>query len=120
MTIEIKSYVRKPFFIEGVQVTAENMAEVSEWCKGEILTVDGNERMPPKKYIRVQVQRPINERQSKAFVGDWVLFANTGFKVYTENAFDRNFELVLKDDAPEELMTVDEPVDKLEQLPIGE
>ncbi len=46
-----------------------------------------------KKHISVPVKRPLNRRQTTAFVGDWVLKANKGFKVYTDKAFKENFEL---------------------------
>lgn len=85
--IETTRYVRKPFEVEAVEVTAENMAEVAAWCHGEILSeTNGN-------FIKVRVARVLNERQTKAYVGDWVLYAGTGFKVYTAKAFKKTFAL---------------------------
>lgn len=81
----IQHYVRKPFMIEAVQVTDENILEVSQWCEGEI----HNE--PKGPYIRVDVKNPLTPRQTKAFVGDWVLASKRGFKVYTDSAFNSNF-----------------------------
>lgn len=83
--IEIVQYTRKPFNVDAVQVTAENIAEVTGWCKGAI-EHDGS--VP---FIKVQVARVIDERQTKAFVGDWVLYAWTGYKVYTDKAFKKTF-----------------------------
>lgn len=85
---ETTMYQRRPFDVEVVQVTEENMEAVADWCHGKIengLPQDG-------AFIRVGVQRPLNDRQTKAYPEDWVLFAGTGFKVYTNNAFHKTFE----------------------------
>lgn len=79
-------FVRNPFYVDAVQVTEENIADVSEWVKGPINT--SNEG---KKFVKVKVKRFFNPRQTQAFVGDWVLFAGDGFKVYTEEAFKKTF-----------------------------
>jgi hypothetical protein len=83
-------YVRKPFYIDGVQVTADNMAAVAAWCGGILQSKDT--RSGPVPYVSVAVTHPVNERQTMAYVGDWVLKANTTFKVYTAKAFEQNFE----------------------------
>jgi hypothetical protein len=94
--MQTATYIRKPFEVEGVQVTAENMNEVAVWAGGQVVIQDGN-------YIKIEVKQVINEKQTKAFVGDWVLKAGSSFKVYTNVAFTRNFE---PKDPPEELRTV--------------
>lgn len=86
--METTKYVRKPFFIDAIQVTEDNLDEVAKWASGDIRTDNEN-----KKYIKVRVYMPKNDRQSKAFVGDWVLYAGTGFKVYTTKAFSASFEV---------------------------
>ena len=88
--MEIKKYLRKPFSIEAVQVTPENMEEVAEWCGGTIMR-NGTEGK--NAYIKVKVYRPVSVRQSQAFAGDWVLRAGKGFKVYNEAAFENTFYL---------------------------
>lgn len=85
--MKTSKYIRKPFAVDGIQVTAENMADVAAWCDGEIQS-DYNST----SFIKVKVQRVLNERQTQAYVGDWVLSAGTGFKVYTEKAFRNSFE----------------------------
>lgn len=85
----IQKFQRKPFPVEGVRVAKENMQEVAEWCSGEIKT-SGKKT----KYIFIDTHRPMTDRQTQAYVGDWILFAERGFKIYTQNAFARNFELV--------------------------
>jgi hypothetical protein len=88
--VKTESYQRKPFFVEGVQVTDENLEAVADWCGGEIRTQhtmsDGD-----KRYIKVRVHHPISERQTKAYAGDWVLFSGNGYKVYTDAAFVKTF-----------------------------
>lgn len=89
--VGIKSYVRKPFFVDAVQVTEENLNDVAVWCGGKLISLQ-KEGVPPRKFVKVKVKRPLNSRQTHAFVGDWVLSAGTGFKVYTDEAFHKNFE----------------------------
>lgn len=90
MTVTPKSYVRKPFPVEAIQVSEENAAEVAEWCGGEVL--EETKRGTNWKYIKVPVHRPLNLRQTKAFLGDWLLKSEMGFKVYTQRAFESSFE----------------------------
>lgn len=92
-------FIRKPFEVDAVQVTTENINDVAKWCQGEVRTdSDG------KEFIKVRVMRVIDERQTQAYVGDWVLYAGTGYKVYTPKAFQKSFVEKTK-----ELRTVDEP-----------
>lgn len=100
MSIKTDGYSRKPFHVDAVQVTAENMEEVAAWCAGEIRTGkrivrDENNKILERKevkYIKVDIHRPLHERQTKAHYGDWVLLSVSGFKVYTEHAFEKAFE----------------------------
>lgn len=88
--MKTEKYARKPFIIEAVQVTEENMAEVAKWCGGTIETAERGSRKV--KFIQVPVSRPANERQKKAFVRDFVLYAGKGYKCYPPKAFDDCFE----------------------------
>lgn len=93
--IETHTFARLPFHVKAVQVTNDNMAEVAAWCQGEIkILVDEETNATKDRWIKVKVRRPENERQTHAFVGDWVLFAGAGFKVYTNKAFEKSFEQV--------------------------
>lgn len=87
--MEIQKFQRKPFSVDGVCVTDENMEDVAAWCLGTVVKDNSKAR-----YIRVDAHRPLTERQTQAYPGDWILFHNRGFKVYTEAAFTRNFELI--------------------------
>lgn len=86
--METRKFVRKSFEVEAVQVTAENMAEVAKWCQGRVVKASGDEG----QHVKVRVLRVFDERQTKAFVGDWVLYAGTGYKVYNAKAFAKSFE----------------------------
>lgn len=89
MGINTEKYIRKPLYVDGVRVTEQNFDEMADWCNGEV-QVEG-----PKRFIRVRVQNPKNPRQTKAFVGDWLLWTErSGYKVYTNAAFRRSFDLV--------------------------
>lgn len=98
MAIETEQFIRKPLFVEAVQVTAENFAEVCDWCQGEVRTSNGDDPVsdpginPSATYIRVRVHNPKNVRQTKAFVGDWILYTERGYKVYTTKAFRASFD----------------------------
>lgn len=94
VSIKTEKYVRTRFTIDAVQVTPENFAQVAEWCNGKIMT----DMTTPehREFIKVEVHHPLSERQTKAYVNDWVLFAGKGFKCYTPKAFARTFEKVFQ------------------------
>lgn len=107
--LEIRKFARKPLYVDAVEVTAENMAEVAEWCSGNIRTLVRPGTTTEEKYIRVKVHRALSDRQTKAFVGDRVLSTPTGFKVYPPRAFEKSFEKVetlTKEQADEAGITV--------------
>jgi hypothetical protein len=91
-------YVKNPFYVEAVQVTADNLDEVARWCSGEIIKslLPKVDRAPDDteavECVKVPVLRPANDRWTKAFVGDWVVKAGAGFKVYAAKAFKRDFK----------------------------
>jgi hypothetical protein len=96
--VETTTYKRKPIYVEAVKVTEENFTEVASWCQGAIVAKHGmtldNLRDDKTKHIKVRVVKPQKPRQTKAFVGDWVLYSEYhGYKVYTETAFRNAFEL---------------------------
>lgn len=95
--ITISKFVRKPLYVDAVQVTEESFSEVARWCFGDICNndetpVDKSAGVDPtKQYIHVRVHNPKNPRQTKAYVGDWILYTERGYKVYTTKAFQANF-----------------------------
>lgn len=100
MAVSTVKYVRKPLYVDAVRVTKENFEDILEWCQGDLGGPDGVE-IPDdvpidtdKHFIRVRVHNPQTPRQTKAFVGDWILYTTRGYKIYTEKAFSENFDLV--------------------------
>lgn len=100
MLIKTKSFLRKPFEVEAVEVTAENMADVAKWCRGQLRKSAGPGGRNPQKYIKVNVKRALNDRQTMAYVGDWVTVATNqkvkAFKVYTPKAFTETFDEMIE------------------------
>lgn len=106
MTIVTNRYIKKPLYVDAVRVTAENFVEISRWCQGDIRTNAENlvveadledPRIPNSCYIYVRVHNPKNPRQTKAFVGDWLLYTARGYKVYTDKAFQGSFDPVVRE-----------------------
>lgn len=96
MSLEIAEYQRKPFTVQAVQVTVDNMQDVAEWCKGEIILEQHGGRLV--QYIKVDVPDARTERQKKAFIQDWVLKTDSMVKCYSKKAFPNTFEQVLRVD----------------------
>lgn len=95
MSITTAQYIRKPLHVAAVRITGSNFEEIAAWCQGEIQT-EGADYTPGKgvgtQFIRVRVHHPKNPRQTKAFVGDWLLYTERGYKVYTNRAFHEAFD----------------------------
>lgn len=84
--MEIKTARRKSFDVEYVVVSEENIEEVRDWCGGAI----GGEGAD--RFIRLIDKNAMNTRQTKAFIGDYVLKAGTSFKSYGKKPFEKSFE----------------------------
>lgn len=88
--METKKFTRKPFLVEGVRVTADNMPAVAEWCGGEIHST------PPQKGLQRYVRVPVVPGAKKmpfahAFEGDWVVKMRMGFKVYSDRNMRKDY-----------------------------
>jgi hypothetical protein len=100
-SVQTTQYIRKPLYVAAVRITGANFEEVANWCQGEIQQDDPpDEKGPGKKFIRVRVHNPKNPRQTKAYVGDWLLYTERGYKVYTNKAFHDSFDEVASGGAP--------------------
>lgn len=93
-TFKPDTYARKSFPVEAVQISSANMERVAKWCGGVVESERRGSRTI--KFIKVEVTRATNERQKRAYVGDWVLcftrHEKKNFKCYTPQAFDNDFE----------------------------
>lgn len=96
MPIATQKYIRKPLYVDAVRITDDNFDEIVSWCQGEVQQDEVPHEGNPdgKQYIKVRVHNPKNPRQTKAFVGDWLLYTERGYKVYTTKAFHASFDLV--------------------------
>ena len=104
-----KRYRRRPFSVEAVQLTIDNVETVATWCNGIVRTGvnPANKPAGPGPYIKIDhIKRALNDRQTRAYPGDWVLKAGGGFKIYTPLAFNESFE-------PEEVERMFDVVDRM-------
>lgn len=100
MAILTERFIRKPIYVEAIKVEPENLVEVARWCQGEIRDKGNDEIVPlgadvtdvSSYYIRVRVHNPRSPKQAQASVGDWILYTDRGYKVYTEQAFKGAFD----------------------------
>ena len=92
MSVTTVKYIRKPLFVAAVRITGANFDEVADWCQGEVQQEEVSGKGSGKKFIRVRVHNPKNPRQTKGFVGDWLLYTERGYKVYTNKAFRASFD----------------------------
>lgn len=89
-TITTQKFIRKPFSIDAIRVTEGNFKAISEWCGG---TIEVEKRGSKEiRFIRVDVKQAMSDRQTKAYVGDWLLSSKGKWKVYTHHAFETHFE----------------------------
>lgn len=91
MQLATTRFMRKPFFVDGIEVTLDNMKAVAEWCHGHV--VENTE----KPFVRVPVFRASNRRQTEAYIGFWVLISKhrgeRSFKVYDPEWLNEHFWL---------------------------
>jgi hypothetical protein len=100
MSVTTTKFIRKPLYVDAVRITRENFNDVAAWCQGEIQRDEIPGKGTSKPYIRIRVHNPKNPRQTKAFVGDWLLYTERGYKVYTKKAFHASFDDVpIQDEA---------------------
>lgn len=87
-----ESFVRKQFPVEAVRVDPLNIKEVAAACHGQIRHDGSKENQFSRDYIKVRVLLPLNDEQTKARIGDWVVRQGRSFKVYKDSAFRKTFE----------------------------
>lgn len=96
MGIETETYIRKPLYVEAVRITEENFDAIARWVPGKV------QKQGSKRYIKVMVANPKSERQTKAYIGDWILWTEKGgHKVYTPKAFELAFDKLEQKDTAE-------------------
>lgn len=87
----VNTYVRRPFEVQAIQVTAQNMAAVARWCGGKIAKT-----RTEVNFIDVPTVKEKHPSHGRAFVGSWVVTGREGtFSTYSDKTFQRTFEQVL-------------------------
>lgn len=81
--MEFSSYIRKPFAVEAIEVTVENIHEISELI-GELKYKDND--VP---YIQVNRKRVPNVLTVE--VGFWVTMMGGNIRCYSKNVFAKQF-----------------------------
>lgn len=98
-----QTFYRKPFPVQAIRVSDENLFDVATWCDGAVQVTQprsaGAGSTGQKSYVKVNVIHPKNVKQTMAFPGDWVLKAGNSFKVYSDKAFKDTFEGPINTDA---------------------
>lgn len=96
-------YMRIPFIALGYEVTEDNLDAIAKWCEGFVIRTD-----EARPFVRVPVNRPTNQNQTKAYVGTYVLVTEhrgeNNFKVYTKAMLERHFMIVppgIEDEVPQ-------------------
>jgi hypothetical protein len=100
--MEPSKYQRKPFRVQAIQVTDENLSDLAEWCGGWVkLEEDGFDTF--KSYVDVPIAKPAGRyrlQRVRAYVGDWLvrLTEDNVFKIYKTRSFLEIFEEVPSDE----------------------
>jgi hypothetical protein len=81
--MEFTSFTRKPFTVDAVQITKENMAEVAELI-GELREKDGVQF--------IAINRRIVPNIHRAFEGWWVTKMGDNLRCYAGTIFTDQFE----------------------------
>lgn len=88
-SLQTVAVVRKTFTAEAVQITDDNIIDVSNWSGARIKETDGG------ILLRLDTGVPKASRQATtAGVGDWIVCTGEGFKIYRGRSFDHTFEVL--------------------------
>ena len=87
------TFVRRPFEVQAVRVTVENIHQISEFT-GDLVQPENPERLP---YIQVDLRKVKN--RIKIRVGQWVTFnpKSGTVQVYKDEAFHAQFKELTDD-----------------------
>jgi hypothetical protein len=91
-------YVRKNANIEAARVNLAELSKIRDWCDGSILASDASENAGRSLFIEIKLPRQLRaKKRSRAYVGDWIVKDDEGFKVYSDDEF-RVFSPAIKDE----------------------
>ncbi len=86
--MEFTKFKRRPFEIEAVQITNDNIEELAELIGELINDVAADEPVEP--YIRIN--KRIVPNINRAYVGWWVTRMGDNIRCYAPKVFDEQFE----------------------------
>jgi hypothetical protein len=99
--MEIQKATRKPFPVEVVQVTLQNIEEVAVWCNGTI-------EQRATRLLGTTTDLPVividsHSDRREAALGSWIVNLKGSFRTYNSSAFDSTFDIL-----PAEKTVIDE------------
>ena len=81
--MEFTQFIRKPFAVEVMEITADNIEEVAELINGEVVTKG------EKTFI--QLNRRVIPNVNRAFVGWFLTRLDGKFRCYSAKVFNEQF-----------------------------
>lgn len=87
------TWIRKNSVVEAVRVNRAEVHKIAYWCGGSILATDTGDRKREgigSIYILLPFKSNYN-KPNRAFMGDWIVKDDEGFKVYSHDAFSAVF-----------------------------
>lgn len=82
--MEMNEFIRKPFAVQAIQITEENIAEVADFVEGTL-----SEKHDGSPYILVN-RRGV-PRDYRAYPGLWMTQRGTNIRFYSEKIFEDQF-----------------------------
>ena len=92
--LDIEIWERNSFEVEAVQVTSQNLGAVALWTEGEVCRQNTHNG---RWYVLVDCVEYNRLRQSKVFVGDWVIKVQNQFKHYRNDSLRLAYHKKLTD-----------------------
>jgi hypothetical protein len=80
--VTFTNFVRKPFCVEAVQITAENIGSLATLL-GELKEKDGE--------VSILIDRRIIPNIKKAYIGWWVTKLDDNLRCYSPKVFEKEF-----------------------------
>jgi hypothetical protein len=118
--MELRKYTRKPFAVNAVQVSLQNIDQVAEWCRGTIEQVPtkmlGTETLLP--VIRLRGQGNDRGKEQVATLGCFVVENKGSFRSYKPAQFEASFDTMDEEqeetEGPRQVMDLNSPVESLQ------
>jgi hypothetical protein len=93
---EPEVWTRKSFDVRAVRITDDNIRVVALWSGGIVRRLPNNPgealRGVNKRCIQLEVNHYNKLREVKAYVGDWILMTDEGFRHYRDKSFRLAFQ----------------------------